>query len=225
MNPTIVTTADGSHSLYIAELSEHYHSVHGAIQESEHVFIRAGLEAVSSHIRHLHLLEMGFGTGLNAFLTYLACRHSPALHVYYTALEAYPIDAQTALKLNYTNRLNAHTHAPVFEAMHQCAWNMPVAVTPNFTLTKLCTTIQEAILPTNGFHLIYFDAFAPSAQPELWTATVFEKMYQALLPQGLLTTYCAKGEVKRTLRKVGFTVQSLPGPIGKREMTRAMKPA
>lgn len=218
----LITTADGSHSIFAPTLDEHYHSIHGAIQESLHVFIKAGLEALPKTLDNIHILEMGFGTGLNAFMTYLANQAFPNRTIHYTSLEAYPISEEMVLQLNYPITLQAVEQTAVFQQLHQAPWNVSTQITPKFTLTKLHTTLEEVNLPPK-FHLIYYDAFAPSAQPELWTTAIFQKLYDALLPDGLLTTYCAKGVVKRGMKNVGFQVEGLPGPPRKREMTRAKK--
>ena len=223
MQKEIITTADGSHSIYVSELNEHYHSINGAIQESEHVFIRAGLEATNPNITDLQLLEIGFGTGLNAFLTYLNQRKKSTRHIYYTGIEAYPVKMEMAMHLNYPEQLGEEKEAAVFHKLHSSVWGEAVNIASNFTMTKITTPVQSLSLPCQ-YHLIYFDAFAPLVHPELWTTAVFAKMYEALLSQGMLTTYCAKGVVKRTLKEVGFVVESIPGPKGKREMTRAIKP-
>ncbi len=222
MTRTLITTADGSHSIAVKELDENYHSVHGAIQESEHVFIDAGLKALSTELNDIYIFEMGFGTGLNAFLTYLYTKNT-GVRVHYTAIEAYPITTDFALQLNYLNQLNAREHQAVFNALHQCEWSEKQQITPNFHLTKVQDSLEECSLPNEQFHLVYYDAFAPSAQPELWEEAIFSKIYASMQNKGILTTYCAKGSVKRTLKKVGFTIEKLPGPIGKREMTRAWK--
>ena len=225
----LITTTDGSHSLYVPELNETYHSRHGALQESQHVFIEAGLK--SEEVKNLPLfssmslsiLEMGFGTGLNAFLTFLEMKNSRSL-INYRSLEAFPLEAELTSKLNYPDLLAvSEADKKVFEAMHQCAWNETIEVSPNFYLTKLQQKLEEATLPSNYFNIVYYDAFAPEKQPELWTAEVFAKVYDAMEWNSVLTTYCAKGVVKRTLKKVGFEVVALPGPSGKREMTKAIK--
>ncbi len=223
MQKEIITTADGSHSIYVSELNEHYHSINGAIQESEHVFIRAGLEAINPEISNLQVLELGFGTGLNAFLTYLHQRNNPTRHIYYTGIEAYPLETEMAMRLNYPEQLGEDKEAAVFHLLHSSVWGEAVSIASNFTITKITAPVQTLKLPCQ-YHLLYFDAFAPSVQPELWTTEVFTQMYEALLSQGILTTYCAKGVVKRTLKEVGFVVESISGPKGKREMTRAIKP-
>lgn len=222
--PKLITTSDGSHSLFVEAWDESYHSIHGAIQESKHVFIEAGLNSpdlILEEEKTLEVLEMGFGTGLNAFLTYLAAKNKP---IHYTSLEAYPIDLEMVQKLNYTKLLEVNeADTIIFEKMHQSNWNQTVSISSNFHLCKLNQQLEEANLPSNHFHLVYYDAFAPSAQPELWTEAIFSKLYRSMRSGGILTTYCAKGVVKRILKKVGFEVRPLPGPPGKREMTKAIK--
>ncbi len=225
----IITTTDGSHSLYVPELNETYHSKHGAIQESNHIFIEAGLK--SEEVKKISLntssdlsvLEMGFGTGLNAFLTHLQMKTSHSA-IHYTSLEAYPLNVEITSKLNYPELLDvSEVDTKVFETMHKCAWNEIIEVSPNFHLNKLHQKLEETTLPSNHFNVVYYDAFAPEVQPELWTEEVFAKLYAAMQFGGVLTTYCAKGVVKRALKKVGFKVVGLPGPPGKREITKAIK--
>ncbi len=224
MLPEIIKTEDGSHSLYIKELDEHYHSIHGAVQESRHVFIEAGLKHFISGAAlpvEIKILEIGLGTGLNALLTFIEAEKS-ASHIYYTAVEAYPLSIDLAGQLNYIDCLNAEKYQSVFNAVHSCEWDKPVMLSNQFTIRKIKNTIQQAILE-NKYDLIYFDAFGPPVQPEMWIEEVFAKIYAAMADKGYLVTYCAKGEVKRTLKKVGFAVESLKGPPGKREMVRAQK--
>lgn len=229
MERHIVTTADGSHSLFIPELNEHYHSVYGAIQESSHIFIQNGLAAASKNQQPLNILEIGMGTGLNLFLSFLHI-HSPTpvnatpAAINYTALEPYPVTPFQAAQLNYVSLLNATTFQAEFNLIHASSWNTPVFLSERFRFLKLNLKIEEATFANNSFALIYFDAFAPNVQPELWTQVIFEKLYQALAPGGFLITYCAKGNVKRALKHAGFSLVSLPGPIGKREITKAIKP-
>ncbi len=220
MKPEIIITADGSTSLYIKELEENYHSVHGAIQESMHVFINAGLKHFHSDYKEITILEIGLGTGLNVLLTLLESQNS-SLKINYTAIEPQPIDTTVVNKLNYTQLLKNETLQPFFEKIHSCDWALPAKLSENFTFLKIKKTVQDYEL-VNKYDLIYFDAFGPRVQPELWTEEVFSKIYAATKPTGILVTYCAKGEVKRTLKKVGFTVESLQGPPGKREMIRAI---
>ncbi len=222
----LITTSDGSHSLYVPELNETYHSKHGAIQESQHVFIEAGLksnEIEAFQSEPLNILEMGFGTGLNVFLTYLHLSASNQF-THYTSLEAYPIPPKMVQQLNYPELLKANeADKKIFEKLHECAWNENIEVSPNFHLSKLQQKLEEVDLPPNHFNVVYYDAFAPEVQPELWTEAIFAKIYAAMQKNGVLTTYCAKGVVKRALKKVGFEVIGLPGPPGKREITKAVK--
>jgi tRNA U34 5-methylaminomethyl-2-thiouridine-forming methyltransferase MnmC len=221
----IIKTADGSHSIYVKELNEHYHSVHGAIQESKHVFIDAGFQYMASTLltssATLNILEIGLGTGLNALLTFIeAKKNSTPIH--YTAIEAYPISAELATHLNYIELLNEQNYQSVFNEMHCCEWNKNSALSGQFNFCKIKNALQQ-ISFEDTYQLIYFDAFGPPVQPEMWTEAIFAKLYVATKPGGCLVTYCAKGEVKRTLKKVGYTVESLKGPPGKREMVRALR--
>lgn len=224
---TIIKTADGSHSLFVEELKEHYHSIHGAIQESMHVFINAGLKPLISDSidsfteTPLTILEIGLGTGLNALLTYIEAERS-AMIIHYSAIEAYPVSIDLIDRLNYVELLDAQKCKSVFKKIHTCEWGKPIEISEQFTLYKINKTIQETVLG-NKYNLIYFDAFGPGVQAEMWKEEVFAKLFAAMQQNGYLVTYCAKGEVKRTLKKVGFTVESLPGPPGKREMVRAVK--
>lgn len=219
----LVDTGDGSHSIYLPQHDEFYHSSHGALRESLHVFIKYGLEYWHDNNpgKPIAVFEMGFGTGLNALLTWQFARDKKC-SVNYTSLEAYPVAPEMAASLNYIDRLNAPADATLFEKLHTCAWNERVQAAPFFELQKYETTL-DAFVPGEMYHVIFYDAFAPRVQPELWTAVVFEKLYSMLEPGGVLVTYCAKGEVKRHLKAAGFRVETLPGPPGKREMTRALK--
>jgi len=213
-------TADGSHTLYVEELDETYHSVHGAIQEAKHVFINAGLNY--THKDAVNILEVGFGTGLNAFLTLLDSQETNR-DIHYTGVEAFPLQEELLNDLNYLKELKAkEKEVKLFHLLHQCNWNSYQFIMDNFRLKKVQTDLNNFIADEQ-FHIIYFDAFGPRVQPELWDKSIFEKMYKALNERGVLVTYCAKGSVKRTLKEVGFEIESLPGPPGKREMTRAVK--
>lgn len=226
---TIIKTADGSHSLFVEELNEHYHSINGAIQESKHVFIDAGLKpfisgSTNSYIEGtapLAVLEIGLGTGLNALLTYIET-HQSKIIIHYTAIEAFPVSADLIDQLNYVELLEAQNLQPVYATIHAAEWGRPFALSNQFTILKIKNTLQDAVLG-NSYHLIYFDAFGPGVQPEMWIEEIFAKLYAVVESGGCLLTYCAKGEVKRTLKRVGFIVESLPGPPGKREMVRARK--
>ncbi len=221
MNISIIKTEDGSDSLYVKDLNEHYHSTHGAIQESKHVYIDSGLKHVSTILDCINILEIGFGTGLNALLTYLETEKLN-LNVNYTTLEAYPLDMEIVNKLNYADCVGGENPKEIFTTIHTCEWEKSIAISPHYNLHKLKNTLQQ-IGFVGSYNLIYFDAFAPNVQPEMWTEEVFAKLFSVLKPNGSLVTYCAKGEVKRTLKKVGFEVESLPGPPGKREMVRGNK--
>jgi len=210
-------TEDGSHTLYVPELNEHYHSVFGARTESMHVFIENGLKHLNK--KNIKILEIGFGTGLNALLTIL---NKGATNIEYHSLEKYPLSAEVENSLLFSPEQTAF-ETDIFKRIHATPWNQPGSVAPGFTLLK-----QEADLLTfhfsDSYDLVYFDAFAPDVQPELWTEGVFQKIFSAMNSEGVITTYSAKGEVRRTLQKVGFKVERLPGPPGKREMLRGTKP-
>lgn len=217
----IFITQDGSHSILSGLYGVSYHSKYGAIQESRHVFIEAGLYFKALQQKDLAVLELGFGTGLNALLTFQeAERHDWT--VFYEAVEAYPLEPEQAIQLNYPDLLDANKLQPIFKAFHQSSWNIAHSLSPHFTFKKVQEKFQ-AINYQEQFDLIYFDAFAPGAQPELWESPLISKFYQALRADGVLVTYCAKGSVKRTFKEVGFQVEAIPGPPGKREMTRCMK--
>ncbi len=217
---TIITTADGSHSLFNSALNETYHSVHGAIQESLYVFIQQGLDywLERNPGKEVRILEIGFGTGLNALLT---LQHSSVkgIKVYYESWEAFPLPKDVLIKLNYPDLLRAANH---FEVLHQASWNKPTAITPHFTLYKHDGDILLNSLPqAPDFDIVYYDAFAPSKQPDLWTEEVLRKVTETLAVNGIWVTYCAKGQLKRDLKSLGLTVETLPGPPGKKEMVRA----
>ena len=218
MNTQVVLTADGSHSVFNAEVGQHYHSIYGAVQESDRVFIELGLlytfERVEGPVR---VFEMGFGTGLNTLMT---IREAMRYHrtVDYVAVEAYPIPLEEARLLNYDAELSTFWLLD----LHEAPWSTPIPIVPALTLTKYQTRIQD--LPFIGtFDLVYYDAFAPEGQPELWTQEIFEKMATLLEPGGALTTYCSKSAVQRNLREAGFDVEKHIGPARKREVIRAIK--
>jgi tRNA U34 5-methylaminomethyl-2-thiouridine-forming methyltransferase MnmC len=218
----LVATADGSHSLYLPAVDEHYHSARGALQESRHVFIGNGYRAAVGLPRAaLCVLEVGFGTGLNALLTWECSRYG-SLPVAYTALEPYPLDEQLIGRLNYPEQLAAPDARAAFDTMHRCNWGSAQRLDERFTLQKLPCRLAE-FEPQGYFDLVYHDAFSPAVQPELWTSEVFARLAGWMSPGAVLVTYCAKGEVRRHLRSVGLTVEKLPGPPGKREMTRARR--
>jgi tRNA U34 5-methylaminomethyl-2-thiouridine-forming methyltransferase MnmC len=219
----LVPTTDGSHTVAIPEMQVTYHSHHGAIRESMHVFIGAGLQpALDTFPGELSILEMGWGTGLNGLLTFQYATALPN-EIHYHSLEQYPLEPEIVAALNYCDQLQAPELQPAFEQMHGCAWNEEVKISERFFLQKIKTDLLS-FQPVRRYHVIYFDAFAPTAQPELWTQEVFEKLFAALHPGGLLVTYCSKGVVRRAMQAAGFTVEKIPGPPGKREMVRAAKP-
>lgn len=212
-------TADGSTTIHIPQWDEQYHSKHGAIQEAKHVFIKNGLSLFAN--QRISILEIGFGTGLNSFITFL---EAPKINlaIDYVGVEAYPLTAEVVEKMNYVAELNAEDFNAVFTKMHQQKWELTNQISPNFSLLKRKQFFSE-INDENKFNLIYFDAFGARVQPELWTEVIFEKMYKALKTGGVLVTYSAKGSVRRAMQSVGFLVEKLPGPPGKREMLRGKK--
>ncbi|WP_405205598.1 tRNA (5-methylaminomethyl-2-thiouridine)(34)-methyltransferase MnmD [Aquimarina sp. LLG6339-5] len=219
----IITTSDGSTTIHFPELDEHYHSKHGAINEAKHVFIDKGFDYIlaSKVFPELHILEIGFGTGLNAFITYLEAL-KVSQKVCYLGVEAYPVSMEEMKSLNYLKQLSAQDQAAVFNHFHQSSWGDQHAITESFFLTKRQQFFED-IDDKSCYNLIYFDAFGARVQPALWEANIFKKMYDALLDHGVLVTYSAKGSVRRAMQEVGFTVERLPGPPGKREMLRATK--
>ncbi len=219
MKREIITTDDGSVTFYLPEMKETYHSKFGAIQEAYHVFIKNGLALTEG--RPISILEIGFGTGLNAFITFLeAAKTSQA--VAYTGVEAYPVSDKEAALLNYVNVLDAEPHKQVFNLMHASEWGEKVILNDNFTLIKRQQSFQD-IIDNNAFDLIYFDAFGYPSQPELWSEEIFTKMYNALRKDGILVTYACRTVIKKAMQAAGFTTEKLPGPPGKREMLRAKK--
>ena len=219
MKREIIITSDGSSTIHLPEWNEQYHSKHGAIQEAKHVFIKSGLSLFSD--RKISILEIGFGTGLNSFITFLDAPKFN-LDIDYVGVEAYPVAIEEIEKLNYVSKLDANNFKSDFNKMHQQQWEITTKITSNFKLTKRKQFFNE-INDINAFDLIYFDAFGARVQPELWTEEIFKTMFNALKNGGILVTYSAKGSVRRAMQDVGFTVERLPGPPGKREMLRALK--
>ena len=224
MKRQIVQTADGSTTIHIEDWDEHYHSKHGAIQEAYHVFIKSGLDHYlkTNQTSKATILEMGFGTGLNAFITLIEAQNR-ALEIDYVGLEAYPISDKEAQGMNYVEALSAEGERKYFEQLHQVAWEVTHTITPQFNLKKRKERF-EGFCANKEFDLIYFDAFGARVQPELWTESIFQRMFDALKPKGILVTYAAKGSVRRAMQTAGFMVERLPGPPGKREMLRATRP-
>lgn len=219
MKRTILTTSDGSTTIQIEDWDECYHSKHGAIQEAKHVFIKNGFTLFDS--APISILEIGFGTGLNAFITFLEAQKQKQ-NISYVGVEAYPVAFEEVSKMNYVEELKAPMFKDVFQTMHTCAWEDKVSLSDYFTLTKRKQFFQE-ITDVNQYDLIYFDAFGYRVQPDLWSTSIFQKMYKALKKNGVLVTYAARGVIKRSMIEAGFKVEKLPGPPGKREMFRATK--
>ena len=223
MNRKIITTEDGSTTIHLEEWNEQYHSTHGAIQEAMHVYLQTGLHHLQNTFNpdQIHILEIGFGTGLNAFITYLEAQKNK-LDTTYHGVEAYPVASAEITQLNYISELNAEDEKEVFDKMHVCEWGKETILSENFKLLKRQQFFDQ-IEDKEKFNLIYFDAFGAHVQPELWTVSIFQKMYTALQNESVLVTYSAKGSVRRAMQEVGFKVERLPGPPGKREMLRATK--
>ena len=229
MKRKIITTADGSKTIQIEDWNEQYHSMHGAIQEAKHVFIKHGLHHVchfDNNIvdmeepqQEISVLEIGFGTGLNAFITCLEAVNLK-FKINYVGVEAYPVSLDEIHQLNYAEQLGVSN--TLFSNIHNCSWEKVHEIHSKFSLTKQQKYFKD-ISEKNAFNLIYFDAFGARVQPELWTESIFKTMYKALKYKGVLVTYSAKGSVRRALQSVGFVVERLVGPPGKREMLRATK--
>lgn len=219
MKRKIIQTADGSSSLLVEDWGETYHSRHGAIQEAQHVFIQNGLSLFQE--QSVTVLEIGFGTGLNAFITFLEAEKRQ-LKIDYVGVEAYPILKEEAEQLNYVTQLDANQYDAQFELMHASEWGINTAISEYFTLTKRQQYFNE-IDDKNRFELIYFDAFGFQYQPELWSVEIFRKMFEALKPNGILVTYACRGPIKRAMQEAGFSTRKLAGPPGKREMLKAVK--
>lgn len=217
MEVEIKLTEDGSHTLFVPAIDECYHSSHGAVQESRHIFIDAALRCCTQS--DIVVLEIGFGTGLNALLA-LAEAEQTCKRIRYISLEKFPVAVEQALELNYPQQIGID--AELFCSLHTAPWNVAVAVTPHFTLQKMeadfCCFEHQA-----AYDVVFFDAFSPDKQPEMWSQAQFERIFAACNAGALLTTYCAKGVVRRAMQAAGFLVERLPGPPGKREMLRARK--
>ena len=219
MKREIIITDDGSTTIRIPEWDENYHSTHGAIQEAKHVFIKNGLDLFQKQ-DSISILEIGFGTGLNAFITFLETVNKEKVN--YVGVEAYPISTEEIAQMNYVAELQATQYQAVFDKMHSCDWESQQNITENFILTKRKQFFQD-IEDKEQYDLIYFDAFGFPLQPELWSEAIFKKMYEALLPKGTLVTYACRSSIKNAMLSVGFSIEKLPGAPGKREMLRATK--
>ncbi|WP_419214143.1 tRNA (5-methylaminomethyl-2-thiouridine)(34)-methyltransferase MnmD [Maribacter sp. X9] len=220
MKREVITTADGSTTIQIKDWQEQYHSKHGAIQEAYHVFIDSGLDLFKG--RDINILEIGFGTGLNAFITLLESEKRN-LTIFYTGVEAYPVSEEELSQLNYIEELDSVSRKKEFDLMHTSVWEEEIEISEYFHLTKEQKDFKY-IDHSELFDLVYFDAFGARVQPELWTVELFHIMFKAMKSKGYLVTYAAKGSVRRAMLEVGFLVERLPGPPGKREMLRARKP-
>ena len=238
-NIQLIATADGSHSLFHVALNETYHSRHGAMQESQWVFIKQGLGLAGPRMHECNISsagvilqegpmpkpnrvrihEVGFGAGLNALLA-MRWAEEHNMHVHFTTLETNVLSPELAAQLNYASSEKERSD---FLKMHTCAWNEDVAITPHFTLHKAQRAVQDENAEKQ-YDIVFYDAFGPPTQPEMWTPDIFQRMYAALNPGGIFVTYCAKGQVRRDLQAAGFNVERLPGPPGKREMLRGTKP-
>ncbi len=217
---SLYLTEDGSHSVMSERFGVSYHSTHGAIQETQHIFIDAGLKNVLlQNLEEISLLELGFGTGLNALMTWIEAERLQQ-KIRYITYETNPLSIKDIESLNFSKQLNVSND--VFKRMHHCTWHTCHELSPYFLFEKRHVSIETVDIQ-NSIHLIYFDAFAPEVQPHLWEQPIMQKMYNALYPNGVLLTYCAKGIVKRIMKSVGFTIEPLPGPPFKREITRAIK--
>jgi tRNA U34 5-methylaminomethyl-2-thiouridine-forming methyltransferase MnmC len=215
---TLLLTEDGSHTVSVPGMNVTYHSRHGAIQESLHVFLDAGLNFVRQYFseRPISILEIGFGTGLNAFLTAIEAEKE-CLQINFTSLESNPLEVATAAALNYPNQLG---YQELFDVIQRSHWNERCSINEHFSLRKVETKLADFI-SDEQYRLVYFDAFAPEAQPELWTEEVFRQIGAWMYPGGALVTYCSKSNVRRAMQAAGWTVTKIPGPRGKREMVRA----
>lgn len=226
MKKEIIITTDGSHSIAIPEMGVTYHSTHGAVQESMHVFIASGYRFITEKMKTpapVSVFEMGFGTGLNALLTLIEAEKDQQ-QVYYETIDAFPLDTSITRQLNYCALLQRPDLQVAFEQLHSCRWNTVVEISPCFSIKKIHATLTGYTAPANHFSVIYFDAFAPDTQPDVWTQTVFEKLYNCIQPGGILTTYCSKSIVRKAMIAAGWVVEKIPGPPHKREMQRAFKP-
>jgi len=220
MKTELLKTSDGSHTLFVPELNETFHSTFGAVQESMHVFIKSGFEHVAEGKTSLNILEMGFGTGLNALLVWLNRKNLP---IHFTTFEAFPLHDNILRALNYTSLPGFENTNDFFDKLHETPWNLKAVIAPGFEIEKCNQSFETAQLPENHFDLVFFDAFAPDVQPELWTLEIFQKVFSSCRKGAILVTYSSKGEVKRNLLGAGFEVEKLPGPPGKRHILRGKK--
>jgi tRNA U34 5-methylaminomethyl-2-thiouridine-forming methyltransferase MnmC len=219
MKREIVETKDGSHTIFIPEWNESYHSKNGAIQEAKHVFIQSGLSLFQG--KSVSILEIGFGTGLNAFITFLEAKEANQ-QINYVGVEAYPVVLEEVEKLNYVDELKATSERAVFNKMHTSNWENEIELSSFFQLTKRKQFFQD-INDVDTFDLVYFDAFGFDLQPELWTEEIFKSLYVAMKEGAVLVTYACRTPIRKAMLAVGFRVEKLPGAPGKREMLRASR--
>jgi len=219
---TLVITDDHSHTVFNSEINEHYHSTHGAIQESSHIFIDSGFNKVKTISNSINILEVGMGSGLNVLLSFVESVKQ-SVKVNYIAIEPLPLSYEIFSNLNYVDLLGENHLHQVFNNIHDKTWDIPYFLSDNFILNKIKSKIQDVQLSENVFDLIYFDAFSPQIEPELWTEHIFKILYNSLKNNGILITYSAKGDVKRALKQSGFSIEIIDGPPGKRHITRARK--
>jgi len=219
----LIETTDGSHTLKLKAFDEQYHSVNGALQESMHVFLQSGLRSLDPLPKPLYVLEIGMGTGLNALITAheAITIQSP---VFYEAIEPYPLSNEIVRKLNYHTLFPEPWTEGVFKTIHQATWQSYTIINGWFHIKCMQERLQQLEFEAHKYHLVYFDAFGPDTQPEMWTEEIFRKIFDSMMPGGVLVTYCVKGIVRRAMKAAGFDVKKIPGPIGKREMSRAVKP-
>ncbi len=223
MQKRLFITEDGSHTLRVDGLDEHYHSTYGALSESLHIFIEAGLHKILERSPdRLNILEVGFGTGLNALLT-LVYDQISGCEIEYTGLEAFPLEEKVWQELNYPHLIQDDRAGELFEKMHRAEWEKQLEIVPGFKLKKIEQKLQDYQHQGAYADLIYFDAFGPDVQPELWTGEIFQKIADITSPEGILVTYSCKGSVKRALKAAGFEIEKIPGPRGKREMLRGVR--
>jgi len=218
-NNNLQVSRDGSHTLMSKHFGETYHSSFGAVQESNHIFMDAALGFVKGGLKQIAVFEVGFGTGLNALLTYAYARDNQ-MEINYIAVEKYPVEMSVVEQLNYPDLLNLEKD--LFLKMHS-AIGKELLLSPFFKLTVIEAALQDYHMPDDFFNVVFFDAFSPESQPEMWKQSCFEKIYQSMRVGGVLTTYSSKGIVKRALKAAGFSIEKLPGPPGKREFVRAVK--
>lgn len=222
MQKEIRITADGSPTIYLPEIDEHYHSMHGAVQEAKHVFIENGLKKYLTQ-PEISIIEIGYGSGLNCLLTCLEAIKNKALNITYLGIESNPLTIEENLRIDYSKQINDNACNEIYNKIVQSRWNETKNIVTNFQLSKCFIKLEDYPFQAANFDLIYYDAFGPRAQSEMWEIERFEPLFHSLKTNGMLVTYCAQGKFKRNLKEIGFKVESRPGPPGKREMTLAIK--